>query len=137
MLRQALVQVLLLESEHSSSNAFLHSESKSELHLHGFPMVLTRSEAILKKRAKPIQESGLGFFPCSYVKPPRGSTFSCAPERKRALVRSSLLLGPACQHRSSFRAVTGCRNPPELRDFTAELRSAFPRHDLCYPCSLH
>lgn len=66
VLRQALVQVLLLESEHSSSNAFLHSESKSGLHLRGFPVVLTRSEAILKKRAKPIQESGLGvIFPVS------------------------------------------------------------------------
>lgn len=66
MLRQVLVQVWLLESEHSSSNAFLHSESKSGLHLHGFPMVLTRSEAILKKWAKPIQASGLGvLFPFS------------------------------------------------------------------------
>lgn len=61
----------------------------------------------------------MGFFPCSCVKPPQAPAFSCDSERKRALVRSSLALGPVCQQRSSFRAVTGCRNPPELRDFTA------------------
>lgn len=52
-------------------------------------------------------------------RPPRGPAFSWAPDRKRALVRGSLALGPACQQGRYFVAVTGSRNPPELRDFIA------------------
>lgn len=52
-------------------------------------------------------------------RPPRGPAFSWAPDRKRALVRGSLVLGPACQQGRYFVAVTGSRNPPELRDFVA------------------
>lgn len=73
-------------------------------------------------------------------RPPRGPVFSWAPDRKRALVRGSLVLGPACQQGRYFVAVTGSRNPPEpqrLRCRDCRLRSAFPRHrDLCYPCPL-